>query len=557
MDQYNNNENVNGGNENSGAQGFTPNYTPLSSFAKKTDGQEAQPENGFKEQQGPQAEPRPAYSQPVYEQPSYSRPEQQSAAYSAPEYSQEQRPEPRPAEQGFRPQYGSETEYAPTGSASQSNPNGAGSYGYNQNSGEYRYVPPVSRENVNGFTPPQGRPVGAPPYNGANANKKKKKSGRSFSTGAVILIVCACVLLSFGSGMLGSLLVSGSSNSGGSSDPLVVYKNNENKSDEDTSSVDDSSLVGVCARVSDSVVEITTEYNTSYGNYQYVKEGAGSGVIISDNGYIITNNHVVTDAQTGDVADGVKVRLTDGTEYDAKVVGHDSDTDVAILKIEAEGLSAAVVGDSDSLKVGQSVIAVGNPLGELGGTVTRGIVSATNREISVDNNRMTLIQIDAAINPGNSGGGLFNMDGELIGIVNAKSTGTDVEGLGFAIPVNEAVDIASELRSNGYVSGRTYIGISLADVTDNFTAYYYFRSENAGVYISQVQEGYNDGVLQYGDRITAIDGDEISSSQDVKDAVKSHKVGDKMKFTVSRQGKLIEVEVTCYEYVPGDVSFKK
>ena len=170
---------------------------------------------------------------------------------------------------------------------------------------------------------------------------------------------------------------------------------------------------------------------------------------------------------------------------------------------------------------------------------------------------MTLIQIDAAINPGNSGGGLFNMDGELIGIVNAKSTGTDVEGLGFAIPVNEAVDIASELRSNGYVSGRTYIGISLADVTDNFTAYYYFRSENAGVYISQVQEGYNDGVLQYGDRITAIDGDEISSSQDVKDAVKSHKVGDKMKFTVSRQGKLIEVEVTCYEYVPGDVSFKK
>ena len=263
MDQYNNNENVNGGNENSGAQGFTPNYTPLSSFAKKTDGQEAQPENGFKEQQGPQAEPRPAYSQPVYEQPSYSRPEQQSAAYSAPEYSQEQRPEPRPAEQGFRPQYGSETEYAPTGSASQSNPNGAGSYGYNQNSGEYRYVPPVSRENVNGFTPPQGRPVGAPPYNGANANKKKEKSGRSFSTGAVILIVCACVLLSFGSGMLGSLLVSGSSNSGGSSDPLVVYKNNENKSDEDTSSVDDSSLVGVCARVSDSVVEITTEYNTS------------------------------------------------------------------------------------------------------------------------------------------------------------------------------------------------------------------------------------------------------------------------------------------------------
>ncbi len=551
MDQFNNNsnENVNAA-ESESERSASSGYTPLSAFAAKpSDTAPAAP-----------TEEKPVYSQPVYEQPSYSRPEQASRAEHTPNYGAHAQPQyqPQPQQQPLqqaqpRPQQNPGNPYGSQDPAQ----SGASGYNYNQNSGEYRYVPPMApHNNVPGTTtpPPPHRPdmgVGQP----AAAGGKKEKSGRTFSTGAIVLIICACVLLSFGAGMLGAMLV-GTGSVDSSGDPMVIYKNNDSKNDAAEDTVDDTSLVGVCAMVSDSVVEITTEYKTSYGNYQYVNEGAGSGVIISDNGYIITNNHVVTDTQSGDVADGVKVRLTDGTEYDAEVIGHDSDTDIAIIKIEAENLSAATVGDSDTLKVGEQVIAVGNPLGELGGTVTRGIISATNREISVDNNRMTLIQIDAAINPGNSGGGLFNMKGELIGVVNAKSTGVDVEGLGFAIPVNEAIDVAGELRTNGYVSGRTYIGISLTDVTDSFTAYYYFRSENAGVYISQVQDGYNDGVLKYGDRITAIDGDEVSSSQDVKDAVKSHKVGDKMKFAISRQGKLIEVEVTCYEYVPGGVSFR-
>lgn len=431
-------------------------------------------------------------------------------------------------------------------------------FSVNRDSGEYRYVPPFAQgydpHAQQRFTPPQ------PPKPEKPAKEKKHKSGRRFSTAAIVLIVCATVLLSFGSGMAGALIVGntsqssdGTSSVGGSSDGGVVVYKSPVTSDEDE---DAEGLSGLCALVSDSVVEISTEFQKSYGNFQYVNGGAGSGVIISADGYIITNNHVITDESTGKLADSVKVRLTDGSEYDAKVIGHDSDSDIAVIKIEAKNLSPAVLGSSDSLKVGEQVIAVGNPLGELGGTVTGGIISATNREISVDNNMMNLIQIDAAINPGNSGGGLFNMKGELIGIVNAKSTGSDVEGLGFAIPIDEAGRVAEELISNGYVSGKSYVGISLTDITDSFTAYYYFKNQSTGVYITQVQEGYNDGVLQYGDRIAAIDGTEISSSADVKEIVKEHKVGDEMTFTVSRNGKMTDVTVKCYEYVPrSDVSF--
>lgn len=454
------------------------------------------------------------------------------------------RPQPQPQQ---APQYPPQHPHQPQ--------NG---FSVNRDSGEYRYVPPFAQgydpHAQQRFTPPQ------PPKPEKPAKEKKHKSGRRFSTAAIVLIVCATVLLSFGSGMAGALIVGNTSQSSGgtsavngSSDSGAVIYKSPVTVDEDE---DAEGLSGLCALVSDSVVEISTEFQKSYGNFQYVNGGAGSGVIISADGYIITNNHVITDESTGKLADSVKVRLTDSSEYDAKVVGHDSDSDIAVIKIEAKNLSPAVLGSSDSLKVGEQVIAVGNPLGELGGTVTGGIISATNREISVDNNMMNLIQIDAAINPGNSGGGLFNMKGELIGIVNAKSTGSDVEGLGFAIPIDEAGRVAEELISNGYVSGKSYVGISLTDITDSFTAYYYFKNQSTGVYITQVQEGYNDGVLQYGDRIAAIDGTEISSSADVKEIVKEHKVGDEMTFTVSRNGKMTDVTVKCYEYVPqSDVSF--
>ena len=183
---------------------------------------------------------------------------------------------------------------------------------------------------------------------------------------------------------------------------------------------------------------ITTEQmvstNTWFGG-SYVQSGAGSGVIISQDGYIVTCAHVVSGANN------ITVQLADGTEYTATVVGQDSTSDVAVLKIEATGLTPAVIGDSDSLAVGETTIAVGNPLGTLSNTVTNGIVSALNREVTVQGNDMNLIQTSASISPGNSGGGLFNANGELIGIVNAKSSSSDAEGLGFAIPINTAMEM--------------------------------------------------------------------------------------------------------------------
>ena len=210
--------------------------------------------------------------------------------------------------------------------------------------------------------------------------------------------------------------------------------------------------------VSPSVVVITTEqvvYSqwSWYGQNQ-VESGAGSGVIISSDGYILTCAHVVDGAST------ITVTIDD-KDYTATLVGEDTTSDIAVIKIDADGLTPATVGDSDSLKVGQSVMAVGNPLGELGGTVTGGMISALNRSVTIQGtsstNTMSLIQMDASVSPGNSGGGLFNMNGELIGIVNAKSSSSDAEGLGFAIPINDAIKVAEELLQNGYVTGRPYL----------------------------------------------------------------------------------------------------
>ncbi|MDD6094355.1 MAG: trypsin-like peptidase domain-containing protein [Clostridia bacterium] len=428
-------------------------------------------------------------------------------------------------------------------------------------SGEYRYVPPYTQNygnpNPGGAyqQPPQYRPPVTVQPAADKAKKKDKKERKTFSAGAVALIVVACILLSFGAGMAGALIVTNSRLSSEDGNALVVYKSPESDSDDDDApsvSENDLSVSDICAKVSESVVEIDTEFKNTYGFYQYVSDGAGSGVIISKDGYVITNNHVIFNSSSNKVADSITVRLSNGTEYSAQLVGRDSDADIALLKVEADDLSPAVVGDSSKLKVGETVVAVGNPLGELGGTVTCGIISATNREISVDSNKMNLIQMDAAINPGNSGGGMFNMKGELVGIVNAKSSGTDIDGLGFAIPVNDAISVVEELQTHGYVTGKTHIGVSLVDVTDTYTAYYYFRSQQTGVYIAQVEEGFNSSVLKYGDRIIAIDGNEVSSSEDVKNAVKQHSVGDEMTFSISRDGKFLDVTVTCYEYVPDD-----
>ena len=306
------------------------------------------------------------------------------------------------------------------------------------------------------------------------------------------------------------------------------------------------SVEEIAEKVGPSVVEVTTE-TVSYSNFfgQYVTSGAGSGVIISEDGYIITNNHVIEGAGS------IKVRLSDKTEYDATLVGTDSKTDIAVLKIEATGLTPAVIGDSDTLKVGEFALAVGNPLGTLGGTVTDGIISALNRDITVNNQTMSLLQTNAAVNPGNSGGGLFNERGELIGIVNAKSDGSDVEGLGFAIPINTAMEVAESLMTTGYVTGRPAMGVSVLAVTDMQTAMQYGVSQ-MGVYIVQVNEGgaADKAGLEAGDLLVSIDGNAISTTSDVTSILDEHAVGDTIEVQVVRGKQMVEVSLTLQESQP-------
>ncbi|MCF0115321.1 MAG: trypsin-like peptidase domain-containing protein, partial [Erysipelotrichaceae bacterium] len=304
------------------------------------------------------------------------------------------------------------------------------------------------------------------------------------------------------------------------------------------------SVKDIAAKVTPSVVEIKTEtIATSFFFQEYVAEGAGSGVIISEDGYIVTNNHVVENSKS------VSVTLNDGTSYEAKVIGTDSKTDIAILKIEAEGLTAAEIGDSSELVVGDNVIAVGNPLGSLGGTVTDGIVSALERELTIENETFNLLQTNAAINPGNSGGGLFNDKGELIGIVNAKemltANGYSVEGLGFAIPINDVKVIMDDIMQNGYVVNRPTIGVYLTEIAQDQGEY------KAGVYITQIIEGSGAEAagLEAYDRIIAVDDKEVTSYSELSKLLKNYKVGDTIKITVVRDGTQVTADVTLTQAI--------
>jgi len=296
----------------------------------------------------------------------------------------------------------------------------------------------------------------------------------------------------------------------------------------------------IAAITSNTVVEIYTESVVNSGRMrQFVTEGAGSGVIITADGYIVTNNHVIEGSRK------ITVHLSNGVEYDAVLVGRDSATDLAVIKIEENGLPFAIWGDSDSLSVGELAVAIGNPLGKLGGTVTEGVISALSRNIEIDGQMMTLLQTSAAVNPGNSGGGLFNCYGELIGIVNAKSSGSDIEGIGFAIPANLANVISDDLIRYGYVPGRIDFGVTLVDVLDPMTAMMY-RLSTTGVYVSQTEP---DSALQSGDRIISINGAAIESSADVSAILEKHEVGDVLKITVSRNGAAISIEHTLKQLV--------
>lgn len=386
-------------------------------------------------------------------------------------------------------------------------------------------------------------------YNGysysSNPQPPQNEPKKSHGGKKVLLRVAACigvVALGFGGGLAGTVVASRTGLTGGQ---VVVQ---QVQRDTNTDSVSQGSTNGtnlsiqdVAALVQPSVVAITTEQmvstNTWFGG-SYVQSGAGSGVIISQDGYIVTCAHVVSGANN------ITVQLADGTEYTATVVGQDSTSDVAVLKIEATGLTPAVIGDSDSLAVGETTIAVGNPLGTLSNTVTNGIVSALNREVTVQGNDMNLIQTSASISPGNSGGGLFNANGELIGIVNAKSSYSEAEGIGFAIPINTAMEIGRQLIENGSVA-RPALGVKIMDVTDAQTAQQLGVS-TMGVYVVEVTKGSGADAagVQAGDRVLAVDDTAVSDSSALKNYLKDKGIGDTVNLQVERDGKVLTLAVT-------------
>ncbi len=359
-------------------------------------------------------------------------------------------------------------------------------------------------------------------------NSKNKSGNRSalIASLAVALIVLLALLLWLLIRMNG--LLEGGVDIG--DEKLTIIKNSPQLELVHNTDVDyePQSISDVVQKIGNSVVEITTSGVVTDGIYsQYVTSGAGSGVIITQSeeaGYLLTNNHVIENATE------VRVRLTNGDEYQAQVLGSDASIDLAVLRIEkqsGESFTVAPLGDSSKLAVGQQVIAIGNPLGSLGGTVTDGIISALDRNVKIDNVSMVLLQHNAAINPGNSGGGLFDAMGNLIGVVNAKTSKSGIEGLGFAIPVNIAHDFFYRVMVT-----EPAVGIKVAYARVNRTT---------GVYVI---EASNSSEFERLDRIVSINGEKITTESDYSAAMGKIKLNEPVEFVVERNRKNITIRIT-------------
>ena len=328
----------------------------------------------------------------------------------------------------------------------------------------------------------------------------------------------------------------------GSGTKLNIVSSQESSDTTFSDEEDALCLQDIYSSVIDSVVSISSM--TSSGT------SSGTGIIMSSDGYVITNHHVITGALV------ISVLTNDNQEFEAALVGSDEMSDLAVLKIDARGLQAAEFGDSSKLRVGDSVVAIGDPLGvQLRGTMTNGIISAINRDLTVGDRTMTLIQTNAALNNGNSGGPLINCYGQVIGINTVKMSSyctatASVEGLGFAIPISVAKPIIDELIENGYVAGRPAIGIS----GDSLPSYYrtYYRLPE-GVYVTSVNEGSNAKAkgIREGDIVTAINGERISSIDELNTVKNQYAAGDEVTLTVYRSGTYYEVTVTLVDQATG------
>ena len=380
--------------------------------------------------------------------------------------------------------------------------------------------------------------------------KKKRKNKHPWVL-TIVLVLC-CSLLSGAMGVGGVLLMQHLQPEEAEKAPVqnksYIMQGVRENSVIETVKVETGKLMTpaeVYAANVNSTVGITTSVTTNFWGYQSTSAASGSGFIISDDGYILTNFHVVEDSSS------ISVSMYNGESYEATLVGYDESNDIAVLKIDAEGLTPVILGDSDNLNVGDSVVAIGNPLGELTFTLTSGAISAKDREVTFSNNTtMNLLQTDCAINSGNSGGALFNLYGEVIGITNAKYSGSSsseasIDNIGFAIPINSIMNIVESIIEKGYIS-KPYVGISVMDVSTETQQY----GIPAGAAVQSVSENSPaaQAGLQRGDVITAVDGKAMKSAELVS-YIGQASVGQQIVFSIYRQGETLEITVDVGEQI--------
>ena len=391
-----------------------------------------------------------------------------------------------------------------------------------------------------------------PLHNEEMPNGPKKRKPMSKKTKGTLKIVALCLVCALAGGLVANPLYSAVTGSGST----TIYTGNRTPTQVDTASVnteEELTMAEIYAKYVNSCVGITVDIvSTNIFGQTVTGAAAGSGFVITEDGYILTNYHVI------DGASSIKVTFADGTEHDATYVGGEEANDIAVIKINATGLTPVVIGSSSDMLVGEEVTTIGNPLGELTFSQTSGIISALNRTVTMsDGRQMNMIQTDCAINSGNSGGPLFNNHGEVIGIVSAKyssasssSSSTSVEGLGFAIPMDDVADMVSQLVSNGYVSGQPILGVSVNrnEISQEAQAY----GVPAGAEILVVTPGLcgEEAGLQAGDIVTQINDTTVSNGSDLINAVANYSPGDTVTLTVYRNGETLTLQVTLDESTP-------
>ncbi len=414
--------------------------------------------------------------------------------------------------------------------------------------GEYHFVRPEKKLYEDAEFVPQDETNDVPHYY-VPSEKKPKETKSGHGSGKTLKLICLCLVCALVGGLMGGFVSWNAYKShlpdAETQKPLVSSSEVKNVSSE-TATANEIYEIG-----SQQTVGISLEI-TSYNIFGQTSSNAvaGTGFVITTDGYIMTNYHVIESAVKNNYK--ITVIFKDGSSYEAAVAGYEADSDVAVLKIEASELSAVTIGNSDNIGVGDSVFAIGHPLGELDFSMTSGRVSALDRSITADRNTaaINMFQFDAAINAGNSGGPVFNESGEVIGIATAKVGSTGVEGLGFAIPINDAADIANELITKGYVSGKAYLGVNIDNRYTSVYAQYYGLPEGAYVYNVESGSCAEKCGIAAGDIITKLGDEDIASYADLNSAIKQFKAGESAEIVVYRMNDYVTMTVTFDESKP-------